>query len=494
VKKTILALLVLAATAVTASPQLNTVWIRTYGGPSADGFRSAIATSDGGFVAVGYTYSFGAGDMDLYAVKTDAFGNTLWTRTFGGPGPDCGCSVCETNAGTYVMAGYTISSGVSSGVGGEDVYVVAVNQDGSLDWARTYGGPALDEARSVCFTNDGYIVVAGETESFGAGLSDVYLLKVDVDGDTLWTRTFGGADSDWADAVCETADGCYVASGTTGSYNTTRDAYMLKVDPAGVVQWQYRYGSSAAYREDYGTGACATSDGGMVATGWRTDQDQLDPGQASFLLVGPGGAVQDYRRYTDPYIEYGSSICMSTDGNYILCGSAKNTTTHRNDLLLLKKEGIGSWMWSQTVGGAGSDWGCSIAESGPDCYIIAGYTESSGNGGYDGWLLALSDGVASVPTATPATRLLLDVPRPTPFSPATTLRFSLPVSAFVDLAVYDAGGRQVAVLVRDALGAGDHSVTWCGRDDRGAALGPGVYLARLAAGSSVATRKIVRVK
>ncbi len=489
-KRTALVILVLAATAGGAAPQLNTIWIHTYGGSSADGFRAAMPTSDGGFVAVGHTYSFGAGDVDLYAVKTDAAGDTLWTRTFGGPGPDCGYGVCETNDNAYVLAGYTMSSGA----GGEDVFLVKVDAQGALLWARTYGGAGLDEARSVCFTSDGHILAAGQTESFGAGLSDVYLLKVDADGDTLWTRTYGGADSDWADAVCETADGCYGAGGTTGSFNSTRDIYLLKTDPAGALVWQYRYGSSANYREEYGTGACATPDGGMAATGWRTDQDQADPGQANFLLVGAAGAPLDYRRFIDPYIEYGSSICRSAAGDFMLCGSAKNATTHHNDLLILKKAGAGNWSWSQVLGGAGSDWGCSIVPAGPDTYIIAGYREASARGDFDGWLLLLSEGTAGAPEALAPVTLRLDAPRPNPCGPLAAVRFGLPSRSVVDLAVYDALGRRVAVLVAGAMEPGEHSVVWRGCDDRGAALGPGVYLARLTAGAMVASQKIVRVE
>ncbi len=456
---------------------------------NADGFRAAISTNDGGIVAVGYTYSFGAGDVDLFAVKTDAFGDTLWTRSFGGARADYGYDVCETSAGAYVLAGYTMSRGA----GAQDVYLVAVEADGDTLWTRTFGGAGLDEARSVCFTSDGFLVVAGQTDSFGAGLGDVYLLKVNVDGDTLWTRTFGGADSDWADAVCETADGCYGASGTTGSFNASRDAYMVKVDPAGGLVWQNRFGSSTLYREDYGAGVCALADGGMAATGWRTDQDQLDPCQLSLLVVGTGGGAVDYRRYADPYIEYGSSICTTPAGDYIICGGAKNTTTHRNDLFLLKRVVGTGWVWSELMGGAGSDWGCSVVGAEPDYYIVAGYTESSGNGSFDGWLLKLSESTASVPDPVQTTRLLLDVPRPNPFSPATTLRFNLPARLAAELAVYDAGGRRVTVLAKGILEAGAHAVTWPGTDDRGGTLSPGVYWVRLAAGGACAARRIVLV-
>jgi hypothetical protein len=132
VRKKTLAIVALMAMAAAAPAQLDTVWIQTYGGSSADGFRAAIPTSDGGFIALGYTYSYRVGDMDLYAVKTDASGAELWARAFGGPGPDCGYGVCETDDGAYVMAGFTMSGGA----GGEDVWLIKVDEDGNPLWSR----------------------------------------------------------------------------------------------------------------------------------------------------------------------------------------------------------------------------------------------------------------------------------------------------------------------------------------------------------------------
>ena len=106
-------------------------------------------------------------------------------------------------------------------------------------------------------------------------------------GETVWTRAIGGADSDWAEDVCEVADGCYGLSGTTGSFNSPRDAYAVKVDPLGNIIWQFNYGDTSPYREDYGTRASALADTGMVATGWRTDQIHSDPCQSAFLSLDP---------------------------------------------------------------------------------------------------------------------------------------------------------------------------------------------------------------
>jgi len=475
-----------------ASAELDTVWVNTYGGAAADGFRDAIPTSDGGFIAVGYTYSFGAGDVDVFAVKTDAGGDTLWARTFGGPSPDYGHSVCEAGGGDYLIAGYTMSSGR----GGEDVYLIKIDAAGDTLWTRTYGGPGLDEGRSVCLTGDGHILVAGQTQSYGAGESDVYLLKIDAAGDTVWTRFFGGAGADWAESVCEMADGSYGISGTTGTITTTHQVYALKVDPSGSLAWDYGFGSIDMYRENYGMRGVALADSGMVAAGWRTDQDHFDPCAPTFLRLYSTGLTQSYRRYIYPFVEYWNSVCVTADDGFLMCGAAKSSANQRNDLFLVKRiQGLG-WVWDQTIGGAGSDWGCSAIEAEPGYYIISGYTESSGSGSYDGWLLFMREAEASVPPAAAGRRgaIFLAAPNPNPFRPMAALRFSVPRAMQAELAVYDITGRRVVVLVDGFVEPGEHAVTWYGRNEAGAEVSPGMYVARLVAGGSAVSRKLVRLK
>jgi hypothetical protein len=490
-RQLLLIAMLVVVTAGVASAELETVWSGTYGGVAADGFRQAIPTSDGGFIAVGYTYSFGAGDVDVFVVKTDAGGDTLWMRAYGGTSLDYGHGVCETGGGAFVVAGYTMSYGA----GREDVYLLKLDAAGDTLWVRTYGGSGLDEARAVCFTSDGYILVAGQSESFGSGPSDVYLLKVDSYGDTVWTRAIGGADSDWAEDVCEMADGCYGLSGTTGSFNNSRDAYAAKVDPLGNILWQFNYGDFDDYREDYGTRAFALADTGMIATGWRTDQIHLDPCQAGFLRLTAAGGQQSYRKYSHPYIEYGCSICETADNGFLICGAAKNASTHKNDLFLVKRiQGTG-WVWEQTVGGDGSDWGCSVAQVDPGCYIVSGYTESAGSGSFDGWLLSMREPDAAIKgEVRPGSDIILAAPHPNPFGPKAGLSFTLPQAMEIELAVYDVTGCRIALLACGATSSGVHAVTWNGRDDRGAEVSPGIYVARLAAGSTSISRKVVRLR
>jgi hypothetical protein len=210
----------------------DTLWTRTYGGSNLDEGYSVQQTQDRGYIIAGSTTSFGAGNGDVYLVKTNASGDTLWTRTYGGTSPDSGFSVQQTSEGGYIIAGATSSFGA----GGFDVYLVKTDSLGHSLWTKTYGGTADDYGRSVQQTADGGFIIAGTTYSYGAGYSDVYLIKTNAAGDTLWTKTYGGTDFDYGFSVQQTADGGYIISGGTTSYGVGySDVYLIKTDTNGNV-------------------------------------------------------------------------------------------------------------------------------------------------------------------------------------------------------------------------------------------------------------------
>ena len=217
---------------VKANANGDTLWTRTIGGTNFDCARSVQQTPDGGYVAAGFTSSFGAGSDDVYLIKTDAHGDTLWTRTFGGADGDRGFSVAPTTDGGYVVAGYTHSYGA----GYSDVYLLKTDASGNLSWTKTFGGEGYDEGNSVQQTTDGGYIIAGHTTSFGAVNGDVYLIKTDDAGDTMWTRTFGGEGGEVGYSVQQTADGGYVIAGITGSFGAVvDDVYLIKTDSLGTL-------------------------------------------------------------------------------------------------------------------------------------------------------------------------------------------------------------------------------------------------------------------
>jgi hypothetical protein len=239
----------------------NKLWEKTFGGSDRDVGNSVQQTSDGGFILVGETASFGAGEDDVWLIKTDADGNKLWEKTFGGSGWDDGWSVQQTSDGGFIIVGAT----ASFGAGGFDVWLIKTDADGNKLWEKTFGGDNLDVGLSVQQTSDGGFIIVGETWSFGAGWADVWLIKTDADGNKLWEKTFGGSGWDEGSSVQQTSDGGFIIVGDTESFGAGEaDVWLIKTDADGNKLWEKTFGGSSY---DYGYSVQQTSDGGFIIVG-----------------------------------------------------------------------------------------------------------------------------------------------------------------------------------------------------------------------------------
>jgi formylglycine-generating enzyme required for sulfatase activity len=242
----------------------DTLWTRTYGGSWDDVAHFVQQTTDGGYILAGYTYSFGAGNNDFYLVKTNPLGDTLWTRTYGGGYDDRAYAVQQTADGGYIVAGWTWSFGA----GWTDFYLVKTSPLGEPIWTRTYGGSNWDLAYSVQQTSDGGYIMAGETSSFGAGTYDARVVKTNSQGDTLWTRTYGGSSYDGAYFLQQTADGGYILAGYTNSFGagtpTGSNMYLVKTNSLGDTLGTRNYG---AVGNDAANAVQQTADGGYIVAG-----------------------------------------------------------------------------------------------------------------------------------------------------------------------------------------------------------------------------------
>ena len=178
-------------------------------------------------------------------VATAYFGKVqaakMWTQTHGGTDDEYGYSVVETDDGGYTIAGETFSFGAGS----SDVWLIRINATGNAQWNQTYGGPSLDNGLSVVETSDGGYMVAGYTASFGAGGADVWLIKTNATGNAQWNQTYGGPNNDVGWSVVETSDGGYAIAGRTDSYGAGgRDFWLVKTNATGTAQWNQTYGGS----------------------------------------------------------------------------------------------------------------------------------------------------------------------------------------------------------------------------------------------------------
>ncbi|MFA5032089.1 MAG: T9SS type A sorting domain-containing protein [bacterium] len=203
------------------------VWLKTFGENNSDFGNSVQETSDGGFIITGGTTSSGTSKGDVYLTKVTSSGDVVWTKTFGGTKNDGGCSVRQTKDGGFIITGSTSSFGA----GGSDVYLIKTDSSGNTLWTRTFGGTGNDFSNSIQQTKDGGFIIAGSTNSFGAGGYDVYVIRTDSSGSTLWTKTFGGNDDDKGYSIQQTSDGGFIVAGETYSFGAgNNDVYLIRLD------------------------------------------------------------------------------------------------------------------------------------------------------------------------------------------------------------------------------------------------------------------------
>ncbi len=244
--------------------QGNVQWAKNIGGYEMDQFRSIIQTSDGGLVVAGYssTFCFGIGVNDFYVVKLDISGNIMWTRNIGGIGLDLGMDIVETADNGLVISGYTYSYGQ----GGSDFYCVKLNSSGALLWTRTVGGAQYDWGYSLTKTIDGGFVLVGQTSSYGAGASDIYIVKLDGAGTLLWTRTVGGSGEEAGFRIAQDLNGDYIIVGYTDSFGAGGDDfYVVKLNNVGNLLWTRTVGGSG---NEQAWGILVDTDGGYVVSGY----------------------------------------------------------------------------------------------------------------------------------------------------------------------------------------------------------------------------------
>ena len=250
-------------------------WNRTYSGLGRDeAYAGAIQTYDGGYLLGGYTDVFGKG-QDFWLVKTNSSGDMVWNATFGGESNDVALSLVQTSDGGYAVAGDTASFGAQV----QDAYVVKVDSSGHMEWNRTYGGSRYDSAREIIQTSDGGYAIVGFTESYGAGLRDVWLVKTDLAGNMQWNQTYGEQNHDNGDSVVQTNCGGYAIAGTKNFRTGNGDFWLIRADSAGGIQWNKTYGGS---REDWGYSMIQTSDEGYAIVGLT---ESFGAGGEDFWLI-----------------------------------------------------------------------------------------------------------------------------------------------------------------------------------------------------------------
>jgi hypothetical protein len=254
----------------------DSLWSRTYGGDMDDECYMILNDDDGGFILAGTTQSYSAEWYDdFWMIKVDANGDSVWSKVFGGWWLDVCYSAIRTSDGGYALAG----SARATLSGNEDFWIVRTDEDGNELWNRRIGGESADICWSVKQTRDGGFVLAGDTYSYGSGSSDFFVVKLDADGDSLWSRTFGGNLQDQCRAVIESTDGGLLLAGQTASLGTgSYDIWLIKTDTDGDSLWSTTIGDTHG---ELCNSAVQATDGSYVLAGLATQEVM----GSNFLLV-----------------------------------------------------------------------------------------------------------------------------------------------------------------------------------------------------------------
>jgi uncharacterized delta-60 repeat protein len=363
------------------------VWAKSYGGAGGDWAYSIQRTSDGGYIVVGETGSFGAGYADLWALKLNSDGAVSWQKAYGGIDWDEATSIQQTRDSGYIVAGWT----GSFGTGDYDFWVLKLNSDGTTSWQKRYGGTWDDSPFSIHQTGDGGYIMAGGTYSFGTGNADFWVLKLSSDGTVAWQKRYGGAGDDCARSIQQTRDGGYIVAATTYSFGAGGcDFWVLKLNSSGTVAWQKTYGGTGS---DWVYSIQQTSDGGYIVAG---ETSSFGAGYSDFWVIklNSTGAISWQKRYGGTGDDYAYSIQQTSDGGYVVAGETRSFGAGDWDFWVLKLNGNGTVAWQKTYGGTGVDWATSMQQTSDGGYIVAGYTESFGAGYAHFWVLKLgSDGI-----------------------------------------------------------------------------------------------------
>ena len=330
----------------------GTAWERSY--VYGCGY-SVDETSDGGYIVTGR--GLDTLNQKLYLLKTDGSGNVIWEKFYGDLNGGVGYAVQQTYDEGYIIAGQS---------GDHKLWLLKVNLDGDTAWAREYFfGSSASFGTSVLQTNDGGYAVVGYVSDGAAG--DVLLLRTDEQGDTLWMRTFGGADLDIGYEGHQTSDGGYIITGLAGhDYVSEGDAYLVRTDAGGNILWERTYG----YGYDVGNSVRQTTDGGFVVAGF-TNANTAGEYDFYVIRVAPNGDTLWTRTYGGIQDEHAQSIDVVSD-DYLIAGWTESYGSGSTDIYIMRIDDDGDTLWTVAWGQAESEHAEEIKVTADNGFIITG--------------------------------------------------------------------------------------------------------------------------
>ena len=443
----IISLLLLKINVYSQTP--NFVWVKSAGGTESEEAYSICVDASGNTYITGLydspSLTFGSttlinnnaatGGVNVFVVKYDATGNVVWAKSSSGTKQDFGKSICVDASGNTYITGLFISPSITFGTltltnnsatGFEDLFIVKYDANGNVIWAKSAGGNFNDEGRSICVDATGNTYITGNYESstitFGSttlsniGYTNLFVVKYDANGNTVWAKSAGGSDEDYGNSICVDASGNTYITGnylspsisfgstSLSNYNTTgySDIFTVKYNANGNAVWAKRAGNN---KDDIGQSICLDASGNTYITGCFSSRF-ITIGSTTIMNHNITGSSDTTDIFVVKYdangnvvwvnsaggmsYDYGNSICVDANGNTYITGSFESPsitfglTTLLNyeagysDLFVLKYDANGSVVWAKSVGGDAYDDGKSICvDASGSTYFTGSFSSSS---------------------------------------------------------------------------------------------------------------------
>lgn len=365
-------------------PGGSSMWSAVLGGPGEDLAYSVILDSDSNYVVVGETEDTVTADYDIWLLKLNDEGDTLWTATYGTPNHDAGLSVIETPTGDYLIAGYFGS------LGEEQAYFVKTDSNGELIWSRSYSNMTV--AKAVCNVDAGGYIATGYTEDGPHGRDDFYMIRLSDAGDSLWASNSGGDFDDVGNSIIETPDGGFLIAGDSYSYGIPvfSGIHLRRVNSSGDSVWAANY-----------------------------------------------TAMSDYTA---------NSVASLEGGGYLVAGSAEISSNI--DFFILALSETGDSLWARLYGTLGTDIAYSAVQLADTGVVAAGVTFNEGSD--DFWLMKFGGDVTThVSNNTPQIPVKHELwSYPNPFNSALSIK----TSPNAEIAIYDMSGHLIGRVNANSIG------------------------------------------
>ncbi len=457
----------------------NIQWQKSIGGTDVEAASQVLQTSDGGSIVVGSTKSINTniqnhGAWDIYVVKLDNLGNTIWQKCYGGTRNEIGLTIAKTTDGGYVIGGQTNSNdgdiiGNTFGAVNDHGWIVKINSVGTILWQKFINGGIIGSAiKSIIQTNDGGFLFAGNAYAAMPTLSydDAWAGKLSASGNLEWSRVYGGNYHDGFNVVSKTTDGGYILAGQSASNDLagyhqattgiTFDFYVVKIDANGNQQWQKLYGGSEG---ELANAVIETGDGGFAIAGYNGGNSGDVSGNKGFddawlIKINNAGTLLWQKSYGGTTNDQANDLIENSDGSIaIACMSGSingDVTNFINiaDYWIVKINGSnGNIIWQKKYGGTGSDVAKSLVLTPDGGIIVAGDAEFTGgdvtinNGNADYWVVKLV-GITTNVNTVPSDKTKINI-FPNPTNSVIKLDGIDPIDNWQLLKIFDINGKIV---------------------------------------------------